>query len=72
MTLEEQMHFDPDLEYDRIIELEGEKMNGRDRKNLKKKLKAKSKKLKKKFGEKYQPGGGEQQNEPIAKLETKI
>lgn len=41
MTLEEQLHFDPDVEYDRIIEAEGEKMNGRDRKNLKKKLKAK-------------------------------
>lgn len=62
MTLDEKLHFDPDAEFERILALEGDKMNGRDKKNLKKRLKRKAKKLKKKFGERYQPGGENSKN----------
>jgi hypothetical protein len=58
MTAEEEMFFDPSHEYDRLVAEDGEKMNARDKKNLKKKLKNKSKKLKKKYGDLYRPGEG--------------
>ena len=70
MTLDQKLHFDPDAEYERIIAAEGDKMNGRDKKNLRKRLKQKARKLKKKYGDKYQPGGPAKDKPAAAKVTT--
>lgn len=61
--------FDPDTEYERIIKENGNKMNRKDKKNLRKKLKKKASRMRKRYGADAAPI---KNREESTKLDTEI